>query len=65
MLIKLNQLVKEDTQVKSVDKLMLLTYNLILVTGACYLVYYKDASAWLFLLALVFAGSWKESKKDD
>ena len=65
MEIKLNHLVKEDTRVKTVDKLLILTYNLILVTGACYLVYYKDASAWLFLLVLVLAGSWKESKKDD
>ena len=65
MEMKLNHLVKEDTRVKTVDKLLILTYNLILITGACYLVYYKDASAWLFLLALIFAGSWKESKKDD
>ena len=51
--------------VNPIDKLMILTYNLILAGGACYLVYYKDASAWLFLLVLALAGSWKEGKKDD
>lgn len=51
--------------VNPIDKLMILTYNLILAGGACYLVYYKDASAWLFLLVPALAGSWKESKKDD
>lgn len=55
----------KDTRVKSVDKLMILTYNLVLAGGACYLVYYKDASAWLLLMVLALAGSWKESKKDD
>ena len=39
--------------------LLILVYNLVLVAGACYLVYYKDASAWLFLLVLVLASSWK------
>jgi hypothetical protein len=52
-------------QVKSVDKLIILCYNLLLVSGASYLVYYKDASAWLFALALVFAASWSEKDKDD
>ena len=50
--------------VKSVDKLMILVYNLVLVTGACYLVYYKDASAWLFALAMIFGASWSEKDKD-
>ena len=57
--------VKQSDRVSSIDKLMILCYNLILATGACYLVYYKDASAWLFMLVLLLAGSWKESKKDD
>ena len=39
--------------------LLILVYNLVLVAGASYLVYYKDASAWLFLLVLVLASSWK------
>ena len=50
--------------VKSVDKLMILVYNLVLVTGACYLVYYKDASAWLFALAMIFGASWSEKDKE-
>jgi len=49
--------------VKSIDKLMILCYNLLLLAGASYLVYYKDASAWLFALALVFGAKWSE--KDD
>jgi len=50
-------------RVKSIDKLMILVYNLLLLAGASYLVYYKDASAWLFILALVFGAKWSE--KDD
>lgn len=50
-------------RVKSIDKLMILCYNLLLLAGASYLVYYKDASAWLFALALVFGAKWSE--KDD
>lgn len=38
-------------------------YNLALLAGASYLVYYKDASAWLYLLALLFAGGWKTEKE--
>ena len=63
MEIKLERPLKVAT-VKSVDKLMILVYNLILVTGACYLVYYKDASAWLFVLAMVFGASWKLEKEN-
>ena len=47
-------------QVKTIDKLIILLYNLVLVTGASYLVYYKDASAWIYVLALCFGASWKE-----
>jgi hypothetical protein len=50
--------------VKSVDKLMILVYNLILLAGACYLVYYKDASAWLFVLAILFGATWSEKDKE-
>jgi hypothetical protein len=52
------------SEVKSVDKLMILCYNLILAAGACYLVYYKDASAWLFALAIIFSASWSEKDKE-
>ena len=40
-------------------------YNLALLAGASYLVYYKDGSAWLFILALVFAAGWKGHKKEE
>ncbi len=64
MEVKLKQLFDQE-HVSSVDKLMILLYNLVLAGGASYLVYYKDASAWLFLMVLVLAGSWKGSKNDD
>lgn len=51
-------------QVKTIDKLIILMYNLLLLVGASYLVYFKDASAWLFVLAIIFAGSWSEKDKD-
>jgi uncharacterized membrane protein len=51
-------------QVKTIDKLIILLYNLLLVAGASYLVYYKDASAWLFVVAIIFAGSWSEKDKE-
>ena len=54
------------TMVGSVDKLMILTYNIVLAGGACYLVYYKDSSGWLCVMALLLAASFSEkSKKDD
>ena len=40
-------------------------YNLALSAGASYLVYYKDASAWLFILALIFAAGWNSDKKEE
>lgn len=52
--------------VSSIDKLMILTYNIVLAGGACYLVYYKDSSGWLCVMALLLAASFSEkSKKDD
>ncbi len=41
-------------------------YHLAMVAGAAYLVYYKDASAWLFAIPLLMAMSFKtkdESKQ--
>jgi hypothetical protein len=37
---------------------LVIVYNLSLFAGASYLVYYKDASAWLYLVAIIFAASW-------
>lgn len=65
MEIKVDRPVKTVENPSAVAILLILVYNLVLAGGACYLVYYKDASAWLFLMALVLAASWKESKKDD
>ena len=46
------------------EVLIVVVYNLALLAGASYLVYYKDASAWLYLLALLFAASWKNNKEE-
>lgn len=48
----------------TVEILLILVYNLCLLAGVSYLVYYKDASAWLYILALCFGASWK-SEKDE
>ena len=46
-----------------VEIALVIIYNLALLAGASYLVYYKDASAWLFILALIFAAGWKNGKE--
>lgn len=50
---------------KPFEILIVVCYNLALLAGASYLVYYKDASAWLFALALLFAASWKNKESND
>lgn len=66
MEINLKPVLGRCRDTKTIDKLIIVLYNLTLLAGASYLVYYKDASAWLFALAMVFSASWKESKdKDD
>lgn len=47
---------------KTIDIILIMLYNLALLAGAGYLVYYKDASAWLFVLAMVFGASWKNKE---
>lgn len=47
------------------EVLLIVVYNLILLAGASYLVYYKDASAWVFAVAILFGASWKEKEKND
>lgn len=49
---------------RPVEILLVICYNLALLAGASYLVYYRDASAWLYLLALMFAASWKGNNND-
>ena len=48
-----------------IEIILVLVYNLSLLAGASYLVYYRDGSAWLYMLALCFAASWKENKKEE
>lgn len=47
---------------KPLEIFLIICYNLALLAGASYLVYYKDASAWLFVLAMVFGASWKNKE---
>jgi hypothetical protein len=63
MEVKVKQLFDQE-RVSSVDKLMILMYNITLLTGASYLVYYQDASAWIYLLALLFGATWNQTQKD-
>ena len=61
MEIKANKLLGNNhTQVKSVDKLMILLYNIILLAGASYLVVEHDVTAWIYLIALFFGATWNE-----
>ena len=53
------------SQVKSVDKLMILVYNSILFGLASFLVFYCNASAWIFVVASIFGASWSEKDKEE
>ena len=53
------------SQVKSVDKLMILVYNSILFGLASFLVFYCNASAWIFVVAIIFGASWSEKDKEE
>ena len=64
MEVEIKSPLRRSGKVNTVDKLIILLYNLTLLVGASYLVYFKDASAWLFVLAIIFAGSWSEKDKD-
>ena len=46
------------------EMLFILVYNLTLLAGASFLVYYKDASAWIYFVALCFGASWKSDKEE-
>lgn len=48
---------------RNLEIFLVLAYNLALVAGTSYLIVAHDFSAWMYLLALVFAASWdKESQ---
>lgn len=53
------------SQVKSVDKLMILVYNSILFGLASFLVFYCNASVWIFVVAIIFGASWSEKDKEE
>ena len=48
----------------ALEMLFILVYNLTLLAGASFLVYYKDASAWIYFVALCFGASWKSDKEE-
>ena len=47
---------------RTVEIGLVIAYNLALLVGASYLIVKYDFSAWIYLLALMFAASWKEDK---
>ena len=47
------------------EMLFILVYNLTLLAGASFLVYYKDASAWIYFVALCFGASWRSDKEEE
>ena len=49
---------------RNLEMFLALTYNLALLAGASYLVYYKDASGWVFFVAMCFGASWKTDKEE-
>ena len=62
MEVKVDRLVRTVEYPSTLGILLILMYNLALLAGAGYLVYYKDASAWLFVLVMVFGASWKNKE---
>lgn len=48
---------------RNLEIFLVLVYNLALLFGTSYLIVVHDFSAWMYLLALMFAASWdKESE---
>jgi hypothetical protein len=45
---------------RNLEIFLVLVYNLALVAGTSYLIVAHDFSAWMYLLALVFAASWNK-----
>lgn len=50
---------------RSIEVLLVVLYNLALLAGASYLVYYKDGSGWLYVVALMFGATWRDKCKDE
>ena len=64
MELTINKLVKQVENPGARVILLILLYNITLLAGASYLVYYKDASAWIYVLALMFGATWNQTEKD-
>lgn len=47
----------------TVTVVVILLYNLLLLAGVSYLVFWHNASAWLYVLALLFGASWKSDQE--
>ena len=45
---------------RNLEIFLVLVYNLALVAGTSYLIVAHDFSAWMYLLALIFAASWNK-----
>lgn len=48
-----------------IEKLMVLVYNIVLLAGASYLFVNYNVSGWIFVLVLIFAGSWTNKKRGE
>lgn len=64
MQITMNKLVRPAENPSALVILLILVYNITLLAGASYLVYYQDASAWIYALALMFGATWNQTQKD-
>lgn len=50
---------------RNIEIFLVLTYNLALLAGACYMIQVYDWSAWLLVLVLIFGASWDKEKTID
>jgi hypothetical protein len=50
---------------KNIEIFLVLVYNLALLAGASYLVYYKEANPWIYALVLCFGASWSDKTKEE
>lgn len=45
---------------RTVEIILVVFYNLVLLAGASYLIAVHEFSAWIYLVALVFGAGWKD-----
>ena len=48
---------------RTIEIVLVIIYNLSLLAGASYLIVVHDFSAWMYLLALIFAAGWNSKPK--